>query len=193
MPVRELRWHDFEDITATYYLLYDERDRDGTIGIHLFGERPSIADEAAWFAGLYRTVLARDAIVSVAEVDGHVVGSCTIRRIAPRADAENGHVGELGIVVHRDHRGRGLGTALMADALAHARGIFRLVRLSVFATNPRAAQLYVRFGFRPAGRIPHAIRRGDTFIDEDLMVLELDGAGGTLTPPPAGAGRGGAG
>ena len=50
---------------------------------------------------------------------------------------------------------------------------FEVVRLSVFATNPRAQRLYSRFGFVPVGRIPRAIRRGTEYIDEEEMVLLL--------------------
>jgi RimJ/RimL family protein N-acetyltransferase len=173
MIVRPLEWGDFEDLVATYYQCYEERDRGEPIGIHLFAERPTPADEAQWFAGLYRRTLEREAVVSVAEVDGTVVGSCTIGRIAPRADSENGHVGELGILVRQSHRGQGIGTALLADAIGRARGLFSVVRLSVFATNVRARELYARIGFQPAGRIPRGIRRAGTYIDEDLMVLPL--------------------
>jgi len=57
------------------------------------------------------------------------------------------------------------------------------VRLSVFANNVRAKRLYTEFGFRDVGRQPRAIRRGDSYIDEDLMALDL-GAG--RTRPPSG-------
>jgi RimJ/RimL family protein N-acetyltransferase len=174
MVVRPLAWADYPDLVTTYYLCYDERDRGEPIGITLFTERPGPADEAQWFSGLYRRTLVGDAVVSVAEVDGHVVGSCTIGRVAPRADSEAGHVGELGILVHPAHRGHGLGSALLTDAIRRARQLFSVVRLSVFSTNVRARELYSRMGFQPAGRIPRAIRRGGTYIDEEIMVLLLE-------------------
>lgn len=127
----------------------------------------------SWFSNLYRRGLTGDAITSIAELDHRAVGNCTVGRVAARADAENGHIGELGILVRREHRGRGIGRALMHNALARSRGAFEIVRLSVFANNVRAKKLYTEFGFREIGRLPRAIRRGDTYIDEDLMVLEL--------------------
>jgi RimJ/RimL family protein N-acetyltransferase len=172
--VRALEWRDFDDLVASYYLLYDERAAGVPIGTHLYAARPGPADEVRWFSSLWQDALSGDAIVSVAEIDGHVRGNCTLHRIGGRPDSEDGDVGELGILVHRDFRGQGLGTALLAHALRRARGAFRIVRLSVFSTNPRAASLYARMGFRPAGRIPRAFRRGTELIDEEIMVLELD-------------------
>ncbi len=179
VTVRELRWTDFDDLRETYYRLYDERERGEFHGIHLFRERPTLAAEVTWFADLFRKVLAGDAVVVVAEAEGHAVGSCSVLRAGLAPDAENGHVGVLGILVHRDHRGQGTGTALLREALARCRGTFEVVRLSVFSTNDRAKELYRRFGFRPSGAIPRAIRRGSESIDEELMTLVLEGP----TPP----------
>jgi len=172
--VRPLEWRDFDDLTDVYYLLYEERARGEPIGITLFGERPTRADEVTWFTGLYRDVLAGNTIAMVAERGGHAIGSCIVGRQGARPDAENGHVGVLGLLVHRDHRGIGAGTALLRATLARCHGVFEIVRLTVFATNTGAKRLYAAFGFRDAGRIPRAIRRNGAYFDEDLMVLVVD-------------------
>jgi RimJ/RimL family protein N-acetyltransferase len=177
MFARDVRWNDFEDLVEMYYRLYEERERGEPIGISLFAQRPSRSDEVAWFSNLYRQVLSGDAVMAVAEDGGRVVGNCVIQREGPSADSETGHVGVLGIVVQRDHRGKGVGTALLTYALAAARGRFEVIRLAVFVTNVRARRLYERFGFVTAGRIPRAVRRGTEYFDEDEMVL--------LLPPPA--------
>jgi RimJ/RimL family protein N-acetyltransferase len=171
--VRALRWSDFDDLRETYYLLYAERDAGYPIGIGLFGDRPSLADEARWFHSLFGRVLDGSTIASIAEANGHAVGGCYIGRVGPTEDSEAAHVGELGILVHRDWRGRGVGSALLKDALGRCRGKFEIVRLAVFVNNPRARALYERFGFVPYGRLPKALRRGGEFVDEDLMYLDL--------------------
>lgn len=178
MPVRELRWEDFDGLVASYFHLYDERRAGAPIGIPLRAEPPSQADEVAWFARVVEGVLAGDAVAVVGEVDGRAVGLCEIRRVGVRG-AENDHVGELGILVDHRHRGRGLGRAMLARALELARGRFELVRLGVFATNDRAKALYASFGFRAVGRYPAAFRRNGAYVDEELMVLDL------RPPPPA--------
>ena len=176
VTVRELRWSDFDPIREMYLLLYEERETNPEIGIHRFHARPSYADEVAWFANLYRAVLAGDAVVSVGVADGVVVGHCTVRRIEPGANSETDHNGVLGIVVHRDYRSRGIGRAILADALRQCEGRFEVVRLSVFATNRRARKLYEEFGFVHVGTFPRHVHRGDRYVDEELMAKVLPGA-----------------
>jgi RimJ/RimL family protein N-acetyltransferase len=176
--VRDLRWNDFGALVRSYYRLYDERDAGQYHGITLRGEKPSLAQEVDWFASLYRRQLTGDVVSVVGEVRGQVVGSCTIGRVGPAPDAEDGHVGLLGILVERDHRGRGVGTALLRAALARARRKFQVVRLGVHSNNPDAKRLYERFGFRTVGRYPKATRRRGVVEDEDLMALVFRPRGG---------------
>lgn len=172
--VRELRWGDFGDILRGYWHLYDERAAGRPHGITLLARKPTLADEVDWFASLYRRFLAGDAVVVVAELEGRVIGSCTVSRIGRAPDAENGHVGELGIVVYHGYRGRGVGQALLKAAIARSRRRFEVVRLGLHANNVRARRLYERVGFHLAGTIPRAFRRGGVYVDEQLMALVLD-------------------
>lgn len=176
--IRELRWTDFPDFVGAYYRLYDERDRGDPIGIHLFHEKPSHEDEAAWFGRLYSRVLRGECVVAVAERDGHAVGHCTVGRNGESERSEIGHTATLGIMVHELHRGTGVGTALLEAVIGQSRGKFDAIHLGVFATNAGARRLYERFGFVPYGRLPAAILRGSEYIDMDLMVLDL------RSPPP---------
>jgi RimJ/RimL family protein N-acetyltransferase len=173
MKVRDLRWSDFDALVEIYYHLYDERAAGEPIGIHLLAERPPLADEVSWFSGHYRKAIQHEIVARVAEEDGRAVGSCTIGRVGLGADSELGHVGELGILVDHRHRGQGAGTALLKDALAQARGMFEIVRLTVFADNARAIRLYESLGFQKYGTLPRAIRRGDRYIDEVFMYLDF--------------------
>jgi RimJ/RimL family protein N-acetyltransferase len=176
LAVREVRWTDFDDLVATYYRLYDERETDPEIGITLFSRRPSHADEVRWFSELYGRVAAGGTIMRVAEIGGRVVGNCVIERLGPSDDSEMAHVGVLGLLVDRSHRSHGVGTALLGAALEAARGKFDLVRLSVFSSNERARRLYERFGFVPYGHLPASVRRGGRYLDLDLMWRDLRGA-----------------
>jgi len=173
VTVRPLRWEDFADLRETYYELYEERDSGEPIGITLFGARPSLSDEVEWFAGEFRRVLDGEKVAWVAEVDGHAVGSCNIGRSGAGPTSEQSHLGELGILVRRSHRGMGVGSALLERSLADARTRFELVYLSVFAVNTRAQELYRRFGFVTCGHFPGAIKRGDRYFDLERMVLDF--------------------
>ncbi|HEU4594108.1 MAG TPA: GNAT family N-acetyltransferase, partial [Pyrinomonadaceae bacterium] len=53
---------------------------------------------------------------------------------------------ELAVAVSPEHRGRGVGTALMERLLSEASGLFAAVSLSVSPRNP-ARRLYERLGF----------------------------------------------
>jgi len=176
LRVRELRWGDFDDIVRTYWRLYDERDAGEPHGITLFARKPTLAEEVTWFASEYRRVLTGDAVAVVAELGGRVVGHCTVARVGRAPDAENGHVGELGIMVARGYRGRGVGHALLRAVLNRSRGRFELVRLGVHSDNVGARHLYESFGFRLVGTIPRVIRRHGVYTDEQLMALMLDRA-----------------
>jgi RimJ/RimL family protein N-acetyltransferase len=68
--------------------------------------------------------------------------------------------GELGMMVTREWRGRGVGSALVAAAIAWSReqGLHKLT-LSVFPHNEPAIALYRKFGFVEEGRRVKQIRR----------------------------------
>jgi len=70
--------------------------------------------------------------------------------------------GEIGMVVARDWRGRGVGSALVAAAIkwARERGLHKL-SLSVFAHNSAAIGLYQKFGFVEEGRRVKHFRRAN--------------------------------
>lgn len=68
--------------------------------------------------------------------------------------------GEIGMAVAREWRGRGVGSALLAEAIEWARehGLHKL-SLSVFPHNAAAIELYRKFGFVEEGRRVKQYRR----------------------------------
>jgi RimJ/RimL family protein N-acetyltransferase len=73
-------------------------------------------------------------------------------------------------------RGRGIGKALLQAAIARARaadGIEQLL-LAVTAHNTPARNLYAALGFESYGVERHALKIGDRYYDEELMVLWLN-------------------
>jgi len=80
-----------------------------------------------------------------------VVGWVDIRREERPAHR---HRGVLGMGVHKDYRGQGIGRSLLAAALAKAKevGLIR-VDLTVYAGNTTAIALYRKCGFVEEGRI----------------------------------------
>ncbi|MCU1336389.1 MAG: GCN5-related N-acetyltransferase [Bryobacterales bacterium] len=80
-----------------------------------------------------------------------------------------------GMFVAPSARGRGLGTALLQEALRTARSIpgLRCVRLSVVITQESARRLYVSAGFRSFGTEPEALMVGERCFDEEHMVFRF--------------------
>lgn len=88
-----------------------------------------------------------DAVILVAEADGHVVGMCTVQLTT--STARGGlSAGVEDVVVDQAWRGRGIGRALLAAAEAWARGR-GAVRIALLAdeTNLPALDFYDRLGF----------------------------------------------
>jgi len=111
----------------------------------------------------------------VALDDGRLVGALTCER-EPRLKVR--HMAHLvGMMVADSHRGRGIGRALLAAAIARLKALPDLaqVTLSVTAGNHAAIGLYESQGFVRYGCLPDAIRLADgRSLAKDLMRLRLD-------------------
>lgn len=81
------------------------------------------------------------------------------------------HSAGVGIMVHREYQGQGVGRALMQKVLDVADNWLMLVRvdLEVFADNERAIKLYESLGFEKEGVIRCASIRNGVCADEYLM------------------------
>jgi L-phenylalanine/L-methionine N-acetyltransferase len=95
----------------------------------------------------------------VAESEGRFIGQAELKREGGRRS----HCAALGIAVHDEFQGRGVGALLLGalvDAADTALGL-RRIELQVFADNAPAIALYRRFGFELEARArADAIRNG---------------------------------
>jgi ribosomal protein S18 acetylase RimI-like enzyme len=74
------------------------------------------------------------------------------------------------------HRRSGLSEQLVKAVIAGARDAsVALVHLSVSSNNTNAKRFYRRMGFTVYGVERRSLKVGDQFLDEDMMVLHLDG------------------
>ena len=117
------------------------------------------ASYESWFA-------TGDAVLHVAEdAAGRIAGYAMVRLSRggwAQVDTPEAMAEIESLSVGREHRGRGLGSRLIAAVHAdlRERGI-ELLTLAVFAGNEPAARLYARFGMQPVlttmlGRVPDA-------------------------------------
>jgi RimJ/RimL family protein N-acetyltransferase len=110
--------------------------------------------------------------VFVAETADGIVGRLSIAR---DNSPYSRHVAELGLMVAASARRRGIGTALIEEAVKWGRGSgITKLELTVFPHNEPAIALYRKLGFREEGLLRRRYRIEGRFVDAMLMGRDLD-------------------
>jgi putative acetyltransferase len=130
----------------------------------------SAADERRYLRAIRRYP---HAAVYVAESEaGDIVGRLSIARDQHPASR---HVADVGLMVSRAYRRRGVGRALLAAAVEWARAQdVRKLELHVFPHNEPAIALYEQFGFVREGYRKQHYLRGGEYVDAILMAYAVD-------------------
>ena len=130
----------------------------------------SAANERRYLRALKRNP---HAAVFVAEDGDEIVGRLSLARDAHPASH---HVADLGLMVAASHRRRGIGRALLEQAVAWAREVgIQKLELHVFPWNEPALRLYESFGFEREGYRKQHYARGEELVDAILMAYEIPG------------------
>ena len=114
----------------------------------VFTPRPGFYDEVG---RKFRDAMGRpDSVVLVAEADGDVVGMAYGEARMPSRFSGERALEVSGVVVRADHRGKGVGRALVREAsrFAAERGI-PWMELKTFAPNRGAMDFWESLGFTP--------------------------------------------
>ena len=128
----------------------------------------TVADERRYLRAIRRY---SDAAVYVAEADDTIVGRLSLGRDPHPASR---HVADLGLMVAAHARRRGIGRALLEQAVEWAQeSDVRKLELHVFPWNEAAIALYDGFGFRREGLRKGQYRRGDEYVDAILMAYDV--------------------
>lgn len=103
----------------------------------------------------------------VAVKDGRIVGNGGLSR----SDGRRSHVASLGMGVHDDFCGQGIGSKIIRELLAVADDWLNLKRieLTVYVDNVPAIALYRRNGFEIEGTHRSYAFRGGAFVDAHAM------------------------
>ena len=94
------------------------------------------------------------------------------------ANPRRRHAADLGMMVHKDYQGQGVGKKLLETLVDLADNWLMLVRveLGVYTDNERAMNLYQKFGFEPEGIKRKDAARNGQYVDV-LMMARIKGSG----------------
>lgn len=107
-------------------------------------------------------------VACLGDASGRVVGSLGLGVVAqPRRR----HCASLGMAVHDDWTGRGIGTTLLEAAIDLADNWLQVQRLEleVYTDNGPAVALYERFGFEVEGTRRGTVFRDGQYVDTHVM------------------------
>ncbi len=138
----------------------------------MINKNVNLKEEKDWLVSTRAAVRKRREVMLMVEVEGRIVGNCSINRLTWKAS----HVAVVGIALSRDIRGKGIGEALISRTIELARKRMRgleMLHLKSFEYNERAQALYKKMGFVEVGRIPKANKEGKEYFDDVLMVMFL--------------------
>ena len=182
----------------------DGRSEDPVQSEPPFVVRPARPRDAASFVELWKAVAAEGRFIRTERVDRSVryyrrrffkrpMGTEQATLVAVLGDRVIGHihvaredspatrhVASLGMTVAADWRGRGVGSALMAEVIRWAKSVgVEKLALSVYPDNEAARALYAKFGFQEEGRLTGHSKKAIGYRDEIVMGLWL------IPPPPS--------
>ena len=109
----------------------------------------------------------------VAELDGHIAGTYTLR---PNRGGPGRHVSNASFMVDPAAQGKGVGRAMAEHCLEEARRLgYRAMQFNVVvSTNERAVRLWQLLGFEIVGTLPRAFQHPEKgFVDAYVMFREL--------------------
>ncbi|MBM4179054.1 MAG: GNAT family N-acetyltransferase [Ignavibacteria bacterium] len=136
-----------------------------------------------WFAGL--SILSKEQryerymnfpyqyLLGAIDPNGNIVGMIGY---SSQGSTKTKHKGSLwGLFVREEYRGQGIASILVDSIMEIAKDVLEIeqLQLSVSTKNQASYGLYLRLGFTVYGTEIHAMKIGDSYVDEYLMVKFL--------------------
>ncbi len=105
--------------------------------------------------------------------DDRLVGMVGFYRESALKLRHKGYI--VSMYVLPDYRSRGIARALLGEAIDRVKRLpeLKLLLLGVVVTQTTAKRLYESLGFTLYGREPDAVKVGEEYFDEELMLLRL--------------------
>jgi RimJ/RimL family protein N-acetyltransferase len=162
--LRTPKWEDLDDLLELINSIVDEGAEIGR------DEKVSREEEIDWLSGLLARLERGKTLFLVAEARGRIIASSDINR----QTGFQKHVGVVGIVIRKDFRELGIGTAMMRVLIKQAKKMsLGVLTLTAFASNKRAIHVYEKVGFLQTGLIPKKLLKQGKYIDEVIMTKLL--------------------
>jgi L-amino acid N-acyltransferase len=112
--------------------------------------------------------------VVVAEAGGAIAGWASLSRWSSKRAYDR--TAEVSVYVHRDHRGRGVGKALLLDLVERGRaaGLGVILTRICTADGPASLRLHEAVGFQRIGTLRRCGQKHGRLLDVELLDLHLD-------------------
>ncbi|MFA6251825.1 MAG: N-acetyltransferase [Candidatus Paceibacterota bacterium] len=163
-----IRKPEIKDLDSMLEMINSVVEEKAMISIQ---EKQTKANEKKFLKNTIKNNELKLAIAKVLEIDKKIVGICSI---APEAGIES-HIGEVGIFLKKEARGKGLGKKLFIDVTESGIKMFKfkILKLFVFSKNKPAISLYKGQGFKKLGTIKKGVRYYNRYEDDDIMIKYL--------------------
>lgn len=112
-------------------------------------------------------------ILGAFDAEGRLMGMVGFYR---ETGVKKRHKGVIwGMYCRPECRGKGVGKALLAEAVSRAKGMegLEMITLRVVSSNGAAKGLYASLGFWTWGKEPKSLKIGSLYVDQELMVLDV--------------------
>ena len=129
--------------------------------------RPTIDEQVNWVNTFIHN---KNDLLLIAECNGYIIGNIDLKMQHRKMLA---HTGIIGMGIHPDWQGQGIGTVLIERIIAWAdtNVAVEILWLQVFSTNERAIKFYAKMGFHEEGRQRRFIKNiHGEYIDNVIMV-----------------------
>ncbi len=136
----------------------------------IVNKKVTLGQEKLWLKNTIKENKLGKSFNVVVELAGDIIGSAFLKYSAGAA----GHIAELGISISRQYRSLGIGTWVIKEMIKAARGKkLKIICLTVFENNRKAAALYEKLGFRVFGTLPEGVNHYGKFSDRMFMYRKV--------------------